>query len=47
MPLNLNDLFKTSTYSYRSTYMNSMVTTNSNKKPVLDIQKLERKKPQT
>ena len=37
---NLNDYkFKTSRYSYRSTYINSMVTTNQN--PTIDTQKLE------
>ena len=41
MCLNLNDYtFKTSRYSYRSTYINSMVTTNQN--PTMDTQKLER-----
>ena len=40
--LNLNDSkFKISTYSYRSTYMNSKVTTNQ--KPTMDTQKEERK----
>ena len=46
MCLNLNDYqFETSTYSYRSTYMNSMVTTNRYT-TTLDIQKLERKTKQ-
>ena len=40
--LNLNDYqFKTRRYSYRSTYMNSMVMTY--KKSRLDTQKLKRK----
>ena len=40
--LNLNDSqFKTSRYSYRSSYMNPMITTNQ--KPTIDTQKLERK----
>ena len=34
-------LFKTSRYSYRLTYMNSMVTINQN--PTIDTQKQERK----
>ena len=43
MCLNLNVYqFKTSIYSYRSIYMNSMVKTN--KKPIIDSQKLQRKK---
>ena len=38
MCMNLNDSqFKTSRYSYRSTHMNSMVTTNQ--KPTIDTQK--------
>ena len=38
----LNDYqFKTSSHSYRSTYMNPMGTTNQ--KPTIDTQKLERK----
>ena len=42
MCLNLNDyLFKTSRYSYRSTYMNPTVT--ANQKPAMDTQKLKRK----
>ena len=42
MCLNLNDyLFKTRRSSYRSIYMNPVVTTNQ--KPTTDIQKLERK----
>ena len=41
MCLNLNDYkFKTSRHSYRSTYINSMVTTNQ--KPTVDTQKLQR-----
>ena len=40
--VNLNDnWFKTSRYSYRSRYMNPMVTTNQ--KPTIDTQKLERR----
>ena len=40
MCLNLNDYkFKTSRYSYRSTYMNFMVATSKN--PTMDAQKLE------
>ena len=39
--LNLNDYqYKTSRYSYRSTHMNLMVT--SNQKPTTDTQKLKR-----
>ena len=34
-------MFKTSRYSYRSTYINLMVTTNQ--KPTIDTQKLGRK----
>ena len=42
MCLNLNVYqFLKSRYSYRSTYMNAMVTTNQ--KPTIDIQKEERK----
>ena len=42
MYVNLNDYqFKTSRYSYRSTYINAMVTINQ--KPTIDIQKLKRK----
>ena len=42
MCLNLNDCqFKTSGYSYQSTYMNLMVTTNQ--KPSIHTQKLVRK----
>ena len=42
MCLNLNDCqFKTSGYSYQSTYMNLMVTTN--KKPSIDTPKLGKK----
>ena len=42
MCLNINDYqFKTSRYSYRSTYMNPMTTTN--RKPTIDTQKLKRK----
>ena len=42
MCLNLNDYqFKMSRYSYKSIYMNPMVTTN--KKPTIDTQNLERK----
>ena len=38
---NLNDYqYKTSTYNYRSTYMNSMIT--KNQEPTADTQKLER-----
>ena len=41
---NLNDYqFKISRYSYKSTYMNSIVTTKQ--KPTIDTQKLERKEP--
>ena len=44
MCLNLNDYqFKTSRYSYRSTYVNSMVT--ANQKHTIDKQKTERKEP--
>ena len=40
MGLNLNNYqFKTSRYSYRSTYMNFMVATSKN--PTMDAQKLE------
>lgn len=43
MCLNLNNfLFKTSRRSYISTYMNPMVTTN--RTPIIDTQKLKRKK---
>ena len=42
MCLNLNDYqFKTSRHNYRSTYMNTMVTTNQ--KPTTDTLILERK----
>ena len=42
MCLNLSDYqFKTSRYSYRSIYMNSMVATSQ--KPTIDTQKLKRK----
>ena len=42
MCLNLNDYqFKASRYSYRSTYMNIMVTTNQKSK--IDIKKPKRK----
>ena len=42
MCLNLKDyLFKKSRQSYRSTYMNPMVTTNQ--KPTIDTQKLQQK----
>ena len=42
MCLNLNDYqFKTSRYSYRSTYVNSMVT--ANQKPTIDTQKTREK----
>ena len=42
MHLNLNDHHsKTSRYSYRSTYVNYIVTTNQ--KPTIDIQNLETK----
>ena len=41
MCLNLIDyLYKTNRYSYRSTYMNKMVTTNQ--KPITDTQEQER-----
>ena len=39
--LELDYQFKTNRYSYRSKYMNPMVTTNQ--KPITDTQKLERK----
>ena len=40
MCLNISDYkFKTSRYSYRSTYMNFMVATSKN--PTMDAQKLE------
>ena len=43
--LKLNDCeFKTSRYSYKATYMNSMVT--ANQKPIVGIQKPKRKKLQ-
>ena len=39
--MNLNDCqFKSTKYSYRSTYMNSIVTTNQT--PIKDTQKLQK-----